>query len=126
MAVHLDFDKLFLMVNTGLYTARGLLNPYKVVFKSVSIMVVLLLIVVNNVILLFSCVERTILRASSLARVPDKLPKIFARQCYACLPVPHWIPMWLRGSNMIVKRGGPFAQTTMILKIVGVRKRGNE
>jgi len=99
MAINLDLDKLFLVMTSGLYTARGLLKSYKVVFKSVSIMVVLLLIVVNNVILLFRCVERTILRTSSLARVPDKLPKVFARQSYACLPFPHRIPMWLRGQT---------------------------
>ena len=74
MAIHLDFDKLFLVVNTGLYTARRPLKPNKVVFKSVSIMVVLLHIVVNNVILLFSRVERTILSGNRLARLLRTIP----------------------------------------------------
>lgn len=47
------------MSNTELYTTRRLLKLYKVALKFVIIVVVLLHVFVNNVILLFSRVERT-------------------------------------------------------------------
>jgi hypothetical protein len=107
-------------------------------FNFVIIAVVLLHIVVNNVILLFSRVKRTILSGNRLARLLRTIPvpkwtsaafannsenfqssarslqaaEVFARQRYACLTVSHWVPTWLRGSNMIAKRGRPFAQTS--------------
>lgn len=49
----------FSVSNTELYTTRRLLKLYKVALKFVIIVVVLLHVFVNNVILLFSRVERT-------------------------------------------------------------------
>jgi hypothetical protein len=138
IAILLDLEKPFLLSNTKLHISRRLRRPYKVMFELVIIVVVLLHIVVNNVILLFSRVERTILSGNRLARLLRTIPlpkwtsaafannsenfqssarslqaaEVFTRQRYACLTVPHWVPTWLRGSNMVAKRGRPFAQTS--------------
>jgi hypothetical protein len=74
IAILLDLENPFLLFDTRLYTSRRLLRPYNIMFEFVIIVVVLLHIVVNNVILLFSRVERTILSGNRLARSRRTIP----------------------------------------------------
>lgn len=69
MAIILDLERPFLLSNTRLYASRRLLKLYPVMLEFVIIVVVLLQIIVNNVILLFSRVERTILSGNRLAHL---------------------------------------------------------
>lgn len=54
MAILLDFEKLALASNPGLFTSRRLLQPCEIILKSVMVMIVLLHITANNLLPLFN------------------------------------------------------------------------
>ena len=69
MAILLDLEILFLLSNTILYVSQSLPKTCTIVFAYAIVVVVLLHILTNNVILLLSYVERTILSGNRLARL---------------------------------------------------------
>ena len=69
MAILLDLEILFLLSNTRLYVFQWLPKPCTRLFAFVIIVVVLLHVPANNVLLLLSHVERTILSGNRLARL---------------------------------------------------------
>ena len=74
MAILLDLEILFLPSNTRLYVSQSLPKTCTIVFAYAIVVVVLLHILANNVILLLSHVERTILSGNRLARLLRTIP----------------------------------------------------
>jgi hypothetical protein len=74
MTILLDLEILVLLSNTRLYVFQRLPKPCRIVFAFVIIVVALLHILENNVILLLSHVERTILSGNRLARLLRTIP----------------------------------------------------
>lgn len=74
MTILLDLEILVYLSNTRLYVFQRLLKPCTIVFAFVIIVVALLHILTNNIILLLSYVERTILSGNRLARLLRTIP----------------------------------------------------
>jgi hypothetical protein len=74
MTILLDLEILVLLSNTRLYVFQRLPKPCTIVFAFVIIVVALLRILANNIILLLSYVERTILSGNRLARLLRTIP----------------------------------------------------
>lgn len=69
MALLLDLETLGFLSDTRFYVFQRLPKPCTTVFAFVIVVIVLLNILANNVILLLSHVERTILSSNRLTRL---------------------------------------------------------